>query len=272
VKPIIALLATAIAAAPALAQDPADDRNSLTIGLGIGVAPDYEGSNDYMATPAGLAFGKVEGFSFYTRATTLYIDLVRESDPKAIDFAVGFAGNLRIDRHSVDDPRIEALGELDRAIELGAFVGVGKTGIFHEYDTAAARVHVVKDVTDTHDGIVVQPMIEYGTPLSRKAYVGLQLSADYVDQDFADTYYGVDAAGSLRSTLPVYDADSGWKNVRVSLLGTHSLTGDLTTGGLSLFAIGSYSSLLGDFKRSPLVREAGDADQYFAAIGLSYSF
>jgi outer membrane scaffolding protein for murein synthesis (MipA/OmpV family) len=29
---------------------------------------------------------------------------------------------------------------------------------------------------------------------------------------------------------------------------------------------------LGDFKRSPIVSIAGDADQYFAALGLSYTF
>lgn len=266
-------LAALLLAGPAFAQaDPAADRNSLTIGAGVGIAPDYEGSNDYRITPAGLAFGKVAGFSFYSRGTSLYFDLIPESDPNAVDFAIGPVGNLRVDRTDVDDVRVKALGELDTAIELGGFVGIGKTGIFHAYDTVAARVSYTRDVTDTHDGAVITPTLEYGTPLSRKLYLGLQLSADHVDRDFAATYYGVDAAGAARSGLAPYTAGSGWKNVRASLLGTHALTGDLASGGLSLFAIASYSSLLGDFKRSPLVRDAGDANQYFAAVGLSYSF
>jgi outer membrane scaffolding protein for murein synthesis (MipA/OmpV family) len=29
---------------------------------------------------------------------------------------------------------------------------------------------------------------------------------------------------------------------------------------------------LGDFKRSPIVVDAGDADQFLAAVGLTYTF
>src|SRR3546814_4752385 len=90
--------------------------------------------------------------------------------------------------------------------------------------------------------------LEYGTPLSRKAYAGLQLSADYVGQDFAATYYGVTPAGAVASGLSPFTIDEGWKNARVSLLGSYKLQGDLTTGGLGLFAIASYSSMLGEFK------------------------
>jgi outer membrane scaffolding protein for murein synthesis (MipA/OmpV family) len=71
--------------------------------------------------------------------------------------------------------------------------------------------------------------------------------------------------------LSAYNLDGGFKNVRVALLGSQSLTGDLRRG-LGVFAIGSYSRLLGDFKRSPIVRDAGDANQFFAALGLTYTF
>jgi outer membrane scaffolding protein for murein synthesis (MipA/OmpV family) len=50
------------------------------------------------------------------------------------------------------------------------------------------------------------------------------------------------------------------------------LTGDLRHPKLSLFGGLSYAQLLGDFKRSPIVAIAGDADQYFATVGLAYSF
>lgn len=263
-------------AAPALAQQDTaipDDPNSLTIGVGVGVAPTYEGSDNYYLTPTAIAYGKVANFAFYTRGTTGYFDLIREPSGTAVDFALGPAANLRTDRaQRIKDARVRALGELDTAIELGGFVGVGKTGILHAYDNLSARVSYVRDVTDTHDSYVLQPAIEYGTPLSRKTYVGFQLSADYAGEKFADTYYSVDVPGAARSGLAVYDADDGWKSVRFSLLGTGSLTGDLTSHGLKIFAVASYASMLGDFKRSPLVRQAGDADQWFGTIGLAYSF
>ncbi len=144
--------------------------------------------------------------------------------------------------------------------------------VLHDYDTVTARIAWLHDVTDTHDSFIVTPALEYGTPLSRKVYAGLQLSADYVGADFASTYYGVTPAGAAASGLSPFAADEGWKNVRVSLLGSYKLQGDLTTGGLGLFGIASYSSMLGEFKESPLVSEAGDADQYFVGGGLTYTF
>ena len=266
----------ALMAAPALAQEtdpPQDDPNALTIGLGAGYAPSYEGSDDYVLTPIGIAFGKVGGFSFFTRGTAIYFDLIREPTGAPIDIGFGPVANLRFDRSTqIKDDRVEALGELDRAVELGAFVSVGRTGVLHEFDSIAARVHYVRDVTDTHDSYAIMPALEYGTPLSTTTYVGVSVSGEYVGGKFARTYFGVDPAGSLRSGLRTYTPGDGFKNVRFSLFGTQSLTGDLRTGGLALFAGGSYSRLLGDIEDSPLVRDVGDRDQYFVSAGLSYSF
>jgi MipA family protein len=274
---VAAFVLPLLVAGPAFGQvadvPKASESNSLTIGLGIAAAPSYEGSDDYIIVPAGLAFGKVGGFSYYTRATTLYVDLIRDPYDARVDVAVGPAANLRVDRASqIEDSRVEALGELDYAIEAGGFAGVAVNRIFHEYDTVTARISWIHDVTDTHDSFIVTPALEYGTPLSRKLYAGLQLSADYVGEDFAATYYGVTPAGSAASGLSPFTIDGGWKNIRASLLGTYKLQGDLTTGGLGLFGIASYSSMLGDFKESPLVSEAGDADQFFVGGGLTYTF
>ena len=281
--------ATMLVAAPALAQEgpvaapggpvappadgPIDDPNSLTVGLGVGYAPSYEGSDDYVATPIGIAFGKVGGFSFFTRGTALYFDVIREPAGAAIDVGFGPVANLRFDRSTqIKDDRVKALGELDMAVELGAFASIGRTGVLHQYDSIVARIHYVRDVSDTHDSYAIMPAIEYGTPLSTTTYVGASVSGEYVGGKFARTYYGVDPAGSLRSGLRTYTPDDGFKNVRFSLFASQSLTGDLRTGGLSLFAGGSYSRLLGDIADSPLVRDVGDRDQYFVSAGLSYSF
>ena len=88
---------------------------------------------------------------------------------------------------------------------------------------------------------------------------------------YADYYYSISPADALASGLPVYDGDGGLKHWRVGLLANQSLTGDLT-GGLSLFGTGGYTRLTGDFKDSPIVSLRGDADQWFAAAGLAYTF
>ena len=267
------LLAASAASAQTTEPGAPPPGDSITIGIGGAIAPTYEGSNDYSLVPAALVRGQLAGFNFFSRATALYVDLAREPAGAKTDLLIGPMGNLRFDRsNAIEDVAVRRLGKLDTAIELGGFVGLGRSGLLNPYDYGSVRLDVVTDVTGTHDGTIVTPNIEYGTPLNRKTYAGLNLSADHASGSFADTYYSVDAAGSARSGLRQYDAGSGFKNARITLLGVRMLTGDLTTTGLGFFVVGSYSRMFGDFKNSPLVRDVGSKNQYFAAAGLSYSF
>lgn len=270
-----ALLCLALSSAPAFAQDsePVDDgSDNFTVGVGAVYTPSYEGSDDYVISPAAQLRGRVSGFSFYTRGTSIYLDLIREEPNAPVDVFLGPAANVRFNRTGrIEDPQVKALGELDTAIEIGGAVGVTKNGVLHDYDFLTFRVDAIHDVTNTHDSLIVTPAIEYATPLSRTFLVGVSTSADHVGGNFARTYFGVTPAGAAASGLAPYTLDGGFKNVRANLLLTYSLSGDLRRGW-ALFALGSYSRLLGDFKRSPIVADAGDADQFILGGGIGYTF
>ena len=274
----------ALAAAPAaFAQDvttteatqvPEND-DTLTIGVGGAYVPSYEGSDDYRFVPVAGFRGKVSGHNFYTRGTSVYFDLVPEKPGNNVDVSLGPVANVRFARTSrkaIKDDQVRALGKLDTAIEVGAFVGVGKTGVItSDYDVLSFRFTYLRDVTDTHDSYIIQPSIEYGTPLSTSMYVGLGVSADYAGAGFARTYFGVTPAGSLASGLDVYDTNGGWKNVTGTAFANYALSGDLRHG-VSLIAAGGYTKLLGDFKDSPVVSEAGNSNTWFGALGIAYTF
>jgi outer membrane scaffolding protein for murein synthesis (MipA/OmpV family) len=266
-----------IAATPALAQGDEEslpnDPNSLTVGVGGAYMPSYEGSDDYILTPIGLAFGKVAGFGFATRGTALYVDVIPDKSDAPLSFDLGPLVNVRLDRTSrIKDPRVRALGEIGTAIELGAWAGLTKNGLLHRYDSLGVRLAWQKDVTDTHESAILTPAIEYRTPLSTRTLATLSLQAEHVGDRYARTYFSVTPGGALASGLPVFNAEGGWKSWRATLLFGQTLTGDLRHPGLSLFGGISYSRLLGDFARSPIVRLAGDRDQYLATAGLAYTF
>ena len=265
-----------LGAAPALAQDdPAleNDGNSFSIGLGVGYVPTYEGSDDYRIIPAAVVRGEIAGHGFFTRGLQAYFDLIPEAPGEKVDISFGPVVGARLNRTgSIKDARVRALGELDTAIEVGAFAGIAKTGIItSDYDTLAFRVAYLKDVADAHGSHIVTPSIEYGTPLSRFSYVGIGASAEFVGDGYASYYFDVTPAGSLASGLKPFQADGGFKSWSVNLVGAQAITGDLL-GGLSLFAVGSYTRLQADFRRSPIVADAGSPNQWFGAIGLAYSF
>ena len=267
-----------IAAAPAVAQssgdplpDPNDQSDTFTIGAGVGYLPDYEGSDDYRIIPAAAIRGRVSGISFYTRATYLYVDVIGRGDGP-VELDVGPIAGVRLNRTGkIKDDFVDDLPELDTAIEVGGFVGATYHGLTNPYDSLSFRVDVVKDVGGAHKSTLVTPTIDFGTPLSRSFYVGASVSAEWAGGGYADYYYSIDAADALDSGLPVYDADGGFKSWRLGLLGNYALSGDLTRGW-SIFALGSYSKLAGDFKDSPIVDLRGSSSQWFGALGVAYTF
>lgn len=261
--------------APRIDVDPAAlDRDTITIGGGVGYVPSYEGSDDYVVIPVGAVRGKVSGFNFQSRGLQLSVDAVRDRSDSGIDLMFGPVVGLNLNRtNRIVDPQVRALGTRRAAVEVGGYAGIGKTGVITSaYDTLSVRVSYVRDVTGIHDSYVITPSIEYGTPLSRRAYVGIAASASIAGDGYAQAYFAVDPAGSVASGLPVFaQPRGGLKSYSGTLLGNYALSGDLLKG-LQLFTILSYSRLQGDFARSPVTSIAGSPDQFYGALGIGYTF
>jgi outer membrane protein len=276
-KSIVAIGAL-LAAAPAVAQstdaslpDPNDQSDTVTIGAGAAYIPDYEGSDDYRIIPAAAIRGRVSGINFFTRATYLYVDVVPRGSGN-LEFDAGPIAGVRLNRTGkIKDDFVDALPDRKKAFEIGGFAGVTYHGLTNPYDALSFRLDVVKDVGNAHESTIFTPTIDFGTPLSRRTYVGASLSAEWAGGGYADYYYSITPADTLASGLAPFDADGGFKNWRLGLLVNQSITGDLTHG-LSLFGTGSYSHLSGDFKDSPIVDDRGSASQWLAAVGLAYTF
>ena len=267
-----------LAAVPAVAQptdaslpDPNDQSDTVTIGAGAAYIPDYEGSDDYRIIPAAAIRGRVGGISFFTRATYLYVDFVPRGDG-GLEFDAGPIVGVRLNRTGkIKDDFVDLLPDRKTAFEVGGFAGITYHGLTNPYDALSFRIDVVKDLGNAHESTVITPTIDFGTPASRRTYVGASLSAEWAGGGYADYYYSISPADALASGLPAYDADGGFKSWRLGLLVNQSLTGDLTHG-LSLFGTGAYSHLSGDFKDSPIVDDRGSAGQWLAAVGLAYTF
>lgn len=246
----------------------------LTLGFGAGYAPSYDGSDNYVLFPAPLAQGSISGFDFGARGPGLYVDLVRDGKSrKKVKILAGPLLRVRMDRNSnIKDAVVRALGKEDVAVEIGATAGISIEKITNPFDRLTFSADIQWDVAKAHRGRLLSPNISYSTPLSPAIFTSLSLSATHVDGKYADTYFTVDAAGNLASGLPLFDAEKGWKSVGVSFLGGVDLSGDARDGGWAVFGLANYSRLTGDAKRSPITSIRGDADQYFLAAGISYTF
>ena len=280
----VAVSAAALAAMPAAAQDAAPpvsaaaalpDPNgrgdTFTLGAGGAYIPDYEGSDDHKLIPAAAILGRVGGISFFSRATFIYVDVVPRGSGM-LEFDLGPIAGVRLNRTGkIKDDFVARLPDRKTAFEVGGFAGITLHGLTNPYDALSLRVDAVKDVGKAHRSTVVTPTLDFGTPLSRKFYVGLSASADFVGNGYADYYFSVTPADALASGLRPYNASGGMKDWKLGLLANQSISGDLTHG-LSLFGTGSYSRLVGDFKRSPIVADRGSPTQWLAALGVAYTW
>jgi MipA family protein len=275
------LFAFALSAMPALAQPepPAgppreEDRYSLTLGLGGGIAPEYEGASDYGFQPGGVIQGKVDGFDFQVRGTNIYVDLVRDAPGSDWNVIAGPVAQVRFDRASrsdMNDPRVAALGTRDTAVELGGYVGIGKKGFLIPPASLTFDLAFVHDVAGAHDSFILTPGVALSSPVSQRTFARLGMSADYVGGGYGRSYFDVTPIATP-GALPAYATDgAGFKSIGTTLLLTHDLGGD-NRKGWALFGLGGYKRLLGQYARSPIVREAGDADQFLGVVGVAYGF
>lgn len=284
------LLAPALLlAAPAFAQDagtppppppPAPDqldtdKDNVTVGVGAVYTPDYEGAAHSGFSVAPVVIGSVSGFNFQVLGNRASIDLIPNKPGPTWDLQAGPVAVLDFNRSAlsyIDDRRVRALGKRDRSLEVGGYVGIGKTGVItSQYDRLSVSLSYRKGVTGAQRGAIWSPTINYLTPVSRKAAVGLFASAEHADRKYGRTYFDVDAAGSLASGLPQFTTRGGWKSWTAGGFVTVSLTGDLLHG-FKLMAGGSYERILNDFAASPIVSIAGRRDQWMGGAGIAYTF
>lgn len=276
-----------LSAAPVAAQDDSEsdtttdslegtvfDGDWLSVGFGAAYGPSYDGSDDYVVYPLPLIQGSLGGIDISPRASGIALDFIPDTGG-AVDFSLGVAGRVNRDRASnIQDPVVEAAGELDTAFEVGPTAGVSFPGVLNPYDSLGFGVDALWDVAGAHEGRTINPLVTYFTPLSRGIAASLSLGATHVDDDYADYYYSVTPAQRLASggALPVFGADGGFAKASATLFVGVDLNGNLADGGLALAVVGGYSRMLGDAKDTPFTRLQGDADQWLIGLGLGYTF
>lgn len=248
------------------------DDTWLIIGVGAAYSPSYSGSDDYRLAVLPVVQGKVAGVRVEPRPAGLALNLLPEVRGKP-SVSLGPVVRLRSDRaDEIRDQVVERAGELDRAVELGVSGGVIFPGQITRFGTLTFAVDARQDVAGAHKGIVVEPRVQWSTPLSRAAFVQLSAGAELVSGDYARYYYSVTPAQATASGLPQFSADGGLSSIGANVFAAYDLSCNALDGGLGLVMIAGYSRLQGDAARTPYTAIRGDADQGLIVLGLGYTF
>lgn len=253
------LLIVDTASAQTASSDPSGLRGEIV--AGVAVIPEYEGADHYMPIP--LANGRVSLDKRYIEieGVTARINILN-SDV----IELGPVANLTFGRDSkIDSAAVARLGVIDDAFEVGGFAAlnlpVGDSG------KVRLAVQAVQDVSSVHSGWLGQASASYALQASPRLSLSASASASYASGEYAQTYYSVTAAGAAASGLPRFDADAGLKDIGVTVSARYQIA-----ERWSVNATGGYKRLLGDFADSPIVSQQGDANQWFAGVGIGFSF
>ncbi len=164
------------------------------VGLGIGMLPDYPGSDDYQGGLLPLfryEFGNhrnVELIGNYLSANIVDHDVIR----------FGPAVRYRFGRDSgdIDDNVVALLPDIDDTVEAGATLSgkwILNNDIRNRFILGADGLF---DVGDTYNGFNGSVYSRYWAPVSRTIDLGIGGTVRFASENFNDTYYGVTAAGS----------------------------------------------------------------------------
>ena len=245
----------------------------LAVGGGVAVIPTYVGSDDYHVIPGGMVAGSVSGHDFMLRGLELSVDILKNPSDGGRSLSLGPVIGTSLDRtrRIRGNRQVAALGKLDMPLELGAYAAVDiAKGLTNPYDTLTFSLTGTRDVANAHDSYTITPSLSFRTPLSYHMLAGVTVSGEIVGDRFADYYYSVTPAGSTASGLRRYTAKGGLMDINASMFTSYTYRDDFK--GWSLFAVGNYTRLRGSIADSPIVRDIGDRNQWFGAIGIGYVF
>ena len=163
-------------------------------------------------------------------------------------------------RDDVDNDAVDRMKDIDDAVEAGAYVSAN-------LDNVLLGVDFLMDISDEHDGMLVQGNVGYRWKVSDALVITPNVFLTYADDDYMDTYFGIDSGNVGTSGLPSYQADSGLKDV-----GTRIVVSYAPWEKWGIMGIFSYSALLNDAKDSPIVDDEGDDKQVLFGLMATYRF
>ena len=250
---LAAVAAITLPASEAIAQP--DGSYRVRVGLGAQILPDFPGADDTEIAPyPAFSFAKGdEPFAAGAPDDSFDLRLISSGG-----FAAGPVAKIASGRNDSDVGA--PVGDVSTTIEAGAFVQQSLGESFR------LRGEIRRGIGG-HDGFIGSAGADYMTRDGDNYVFSIGPRVIFSDSRYQRAYFGVSPEAALASGLPVYRPDGGLH--AVGLIGGADFA---LGGGWGIFGYARYERLMGDAKKSPIVREFGSPNQFSAGIGLNRTF
>ena len=229
----------------------------ITVGAGIAIVPDYEGSDYYEAAPLlHFRMAWTNGRYLDFTGNRVKFNIMKESN-----WSIGPMVRVRAKRdNDVEDAQVSRMKDVDTSIELGGFVA------YKLWENFEIGANLVQDVADGHDGYLVGFHVGYKIHME-KMMIGLKGFTTFVNNDYMEAYFSVNSDNVGSAQLRTYDADEDFKDVGVTCVINYQINKSWGATGVL-----GYTRLIGDAGDSPVVDDRGDENQLLGGIMGTYRF
>jgi outer membrane protein len=226
------------------APDPFSDKWKFTLGGGIINGARYLGSRDDFTRGLpllGISYdryflGAVPGAGTPAGAGAYLL----RTEHWAIGLDIG--GDLRKPRRATDDPVLRGWGDIP---------GTARGGMFASYTRDWLSVRgSVSDAMAHHEGVVASLAAEAKYHATQRLTLSIGPELAWVNNQYASTFFGIDAAQSNIAGVAPYRASSGINTVGGSAGAIYMLTTHWSLG-----AHAGYGKLQGDAADSPVTTD-----------------
>lgn len=226
------------------------------LGAGIGVVPDYEGSDNYRLRIVPLIDVRYKD-RLSLQGTKFRINVLQSGAFKA--------GPLIAYRFGRDEGRnrvLEGLGDVNGAMQVGAFAEIQtKSDLLISAD--------IRQALGNSQGLQANLVLGHGIYRSERFALGVGIQLKWMSGRANRTNFGITDAQSAASLagLDGFTPGGGVNHASLNLLGLYRISKTVRLEGLL-----SYGRVLGDAADSPLVADVGNANQSIAGLGIRFSF
>ncbi len=230
---------------------------TMTLGVEGRVMPTFEGSDGYALKPFPLVdirrTGTPANFKSPRDSWTLSF-----YDSEA--FHIGAVGGARLPRKESDDVNLRGLGDVGWTVELGGFAE------YWPSQWLRTRVELRQGIGG-HHGLVSDISADLVLPVAPKLVLSGGPRLSLATAQALEPYFGVSAAQSVASGLPVYNVAGGVRSFGAGAQARYEWSAQWAS---HVFV--EYDRLSGSVANSPLVMLRGTRDQVTTGIGITYTF
>ena len=224
-------------------RDPAHDKQwKVTAGAGVLARPDFPGSDSLEVLPMP-AFNITYGDRWFLNSDGLGAYLVkRERGSLSLSLAPDVTR-----RDESDSAHLRGLGDVDRT-------AVARLKTAYTFGPVTATAAVSTDIADQGHGTVAELALQSQAELTQRLSLNYGIAARWIDDEYAESFFGVTAQQSRDSGLSEYEAQNGVGDARLFVNAIYALSPRWIVS-----AGASAAQLQGDAKDSPIVED----DSYF---------